>query len=121
VLQVTHDRGVLADRCVLVAPEHHKGGNGTPPGHLHDVDAAEHLVTRERVLQVPRRDGGVVGLAEGLQVLRALLGCILGTVTILSAANFEEYQPLGERGVLGGTRQAHDRSPGVSEQETDAA
>jgi hypothetical protein len=78
-------------------------------------------MTRERVLQVPRRYGGILGLAEGLQVLRPLLGCILGTVAALSTANFEEHQPFCERGVLGGTRQANDRSPGVSEQETDAS
>jgi hypothetical protein len=101
----------VPERRVLVTTEHDKCGNGTTSGQLHDVDGPEHLVTREGVLQVPRRDSVVLGLAEGLEVPRALLGRVLGTVAALSTPDLEERQPARERRVINSARQADDCSP----------
>jgi hypothetical protein len=119
-LKVLHDRTVLTQQHVLVAAEDDEGGNGTPSGQVHDVECPEHVMTCERVLEVPLRGGVIVSLLERREVSRTLLSCVLGTIAALPTPDLEQRESLDKRSMLDSTCQADNCSPRVAHEETDA-
>jgi hypothetical protein len=113
-LEVIHDRAVATEQGVLVVPEDHERRNGAVLGQFDDVYRAEQLMTRERVREVPFRDGGILGRAERREVSRTLLSGVLRAIAALSTPDLEEHQSLRELRMPDGARQADDRAPRVA-------